>query len=158
MHTIQYASSRQEVWRWYWKAWARPKGLWLFHVVIAFTLAVTITRSGLGSPFRADQFAVAFFACLLLCLLLLPLWPQIKFKPSVRTLAIDESGLSTSIGKLSATRTWKEIATIEDNGKEIVIVGRNRNAFIVPMRAFQTDKAREEFLRDATFWHSKSAI
>jgi hypothetical protein len=34
MYTIKYSSSRQEVWRWYWRAWAKPNGLWLYHLII----------------------------------------------------------------------------------------------------------------------------
>ena len=149
MHTVHYASSRLEVWRWYWRAWAKPNGLWLFHVAIAFILAVSFTGVGLGRSFDVSQFAKACVFSTALCLILLPLWPQLRFKSSTRSLTIGPEGLITRIGEISGSRTWREISSIESDGEEVVIVGKNRNAFIIPSRAFQSAAARQEFLRDA---------
>jgi hypothetical protein len=153
MHTIHYASSRREVWRWYWRAWAKPKGLWLFHLGIALMIATSLT---LGN-FRASRFAVTALITFLLCVVLLPLWPQVRFKSAVRSLTIDPLGIKTTIGKLSASKIWADISTVEDRGEDIIIVGRNRNAFIIPMRAFTGGTNRQEFLNDAQRWHSQSA-
>jgi hypothetical protein len=35
MRTVSYASTRGEIWRRYWRAWARPAGLWRVHAVLA---------------------------------------------------------------------------------------------------------------------------
>jgi len=157
MHTIQYASSRREIWRWYWRSWAKPNGLWLFHVAISIILAASFTGVGLGQPFVPSRFAAAFLVSMAFCLLLLPLWPQFRFKASTRTLTIDATGLNTSIGKQSASRKWSDVSSVVDNGEEIIVTGKNRNALIIPKRAFQTEAARQEFFRDATTWHSQSA-
>jgi hypothetical protein len=156
MHSIQYASSRSEVWRWYWRAWAKPNGLWLFHVAFGVLFAASFTFSA-HEPFNIIRFILIVVLVTVACMVLFPLWPQIRFKPSMRSLSIDPSGISTTIGKLSASRDWNEVNSIVDNNEEIVIVGKNRNAFIIPKRAFQSDAARQEFLRDATHWHQKSA-
>jgi len=42
MYTLEYSSTRSEVWRWYWRAWAGPRGLWRLHVVILVTLALGV--------------------------------------------------------------------------------------------------------------------
>ena|ERR1051325_3121152 len=157
MHTIRYASSRSEVWRGYWRAWAKPQGLWRFHVAISAVLAASFAGVGLYPSFVLSSFVMAFAVSMALCLLLMPLWPQIRFKSSTRTLTIDASGINSCIGKRSAFRKWSEVSTIVDNGEEIVVTGKNRNAFIIPRRAFQTQAARREFFRDAKAWHSQSA-
>jgi hypothetical protein len=153
MHTIHYASSRREIWRWYWRSWAKPNGLWLFHVLIAVLIAISVTLR----DFSAKRFAVVGAVAFVLCVVLLSLWPQLKFKPAVRSLTIDPLGIKTTIGKLSASRTWAEISTIEDRGEDILFFGRNRNAFIIPIRAFIDVTNRREFLNDANRWHSQSA-
>jgi YcxB-like protein len=153
MHTVEYASSRREVWRWYWRAWAKPDGLWLFHVGIAIVIAASLSRG----IFEARRFAVAAIFAFILCAALLPLWPQIRFKSARRSLTIDPSGIRTTIGKVSGSRAWAQISSVEDRGEEIIIAGRNRNAFIIPMRAFTTETNRQDFLRDAKRWHAERA-
>ena len=156
MHTIEYASSRSEVWRWYWRAWAKPNGFWLLHLCfgVIFAAAFALTER---EPFSLARSAVVALAAMAVCVALLPLWPQIRFKSSPRSLTIDPAGLRTTIGKLSASRPWREIGAIADTGEEIVISGRNRNAFIIPKRAFKDGASRQEFLRDANIWHRQSA-
>lgn len=62
------------------------------------------------------------------------------------------------LGALSGMRPWKDVSCIEDTGEEILIVGTNRNAMVVPKRAFKDDAARRAFLEDAKSWHAASAI
>lgn len=80
----------------------------------------------------------------------MPLFPMIQFKPQMRTLTVDEHGISTSIGKKSGVRSWNQIRSVENEEGAIVIVGKNKNAFIVPARAFDNDAARADFLEYAT--------
>jgi len=87
-HTVEYALSRAEVWRTYWRAWAQPAGLWRFHVAIGILVAVAV-----------------------------------------------------SVLNRDAHYTW-------------LIIGTNRNAMIVPRRAFADDSARKNFLEDARSWHA----
>jgi hypothetical protein len=37
-YTVNYASRRSEVWRWYWGAWSSPIGLWRVHALLGFAL------------------------------------------------------------------------------------------------------------------------
>jgi hypothetical protein len=73
------------------------------------------------------------------------LFPMLKFKPQVRVLTLDESGIATSIGHHNATIPWNEVVDVRDDGEALVIQRRNLNAFIVPARAFETSEAREQF-------------
>jgi hypothetical protein len=97
-YTLKYATTRGEIWRWYWRAWARPVGLWRHHVALG-AVATVAAASAYGFAMwvwlPALVIGLAAMAC---CLLLFPLWPQIRFKPEVRTLEFDESGYRTSIG------------------------------------------------------------
>lgn len=93
---------------------------------------------------------------LVVCLLLFPLWPQIKYKRSIRTLTIGPEGIDTTIGSKSGKRVWSEVARIEDNGQEIVVTMLNMNAFVIPMRAFSSDDYRTQFLRDMVQWKLSS--
>jgi hypothetical protein len=88
---------------------------------------------------------------------LLPLWPQLRFKNDVRSLTITPAGFTTTIGRLSGARSWKDVSYIEDTGEEILIVGTNRGAMVVPKRAFENDAARRAFFEDAKSWHRASA-
>jgi hypothetical protein len=155
-HTIEYASARSEVWRWYWRAWAAPKGLWMYHVVIALSVSAVLQLGGWG--LNARRFFTAAVIIFILCVLLLPLYPQLRFKSTVRSLTIDPSGIKSTRGKQSLDCRWKDIAAIEDAGDAIVITraGANRNSFIIPRRAFTDDAGRTQFLRDARLWQQQS--
>lgn len=89
----------------------------------------------------------------------MPLVPMIQFKPQTRTLRVDEHGISTTIGAKSGVRKWSEIRSVTDEEGAIVIVGKNKNAFIVPARAFDGDVGRADFLgyTKAAFQAAQSA-
>lgn len=154
-HTIEYASSRREVWRAYWRAWAKPGGLWRFHVALGIAAAIVVWLSDRGGHFDRRLPMTAAVATLL-ATALLPLWPQLRFKHALRSLTIDATGFTTTIGALSGTRSWKDVSSIEDTGEEILIVGTNQNAMIVPNRAFENEAARRAFVEDAKSWHRAS--
>jgi PHD/YefM family antitoxin component YafN of YafNO toxin-antitoxin module len=156
MYTVRYASTRGEIWRWYWRAWARPKGLWRYHVLISLLSAIAVTAREKQNTFDAGHFILIFVVTMLGCVVLLPLWPQIRFKPSVRTLKIDEKGFETVIGRRSGARRWKEIRSVEESDGTIVITGNNNNAFIVPSRAFASEQERLEFYEAARRFHAGS--
>ncbi len=105
MYSLRYSSTRREVWRWYWRAWARPAGLWQYHVTIGVTAAVAILSAGGDTSFRLGSFAVAALLCTFLCAVVFPLWPQLKFKSAERLLEIGEAGCSTTVGKVSGSRS-----------------------------------------------------
>lgn len=80
------------------------KGLWRLHVAFA-AVATVAAASVYGFAVRVWlPAALIGVATLLGCLALFPLWPQIRFKPQVRTLELDGSGYRTSIGRIRGAR------------------------------------------------------
>jgi hypothetical protein len=154
MYTVNYASRRSEIWRWYWRAWKRPAGLWRFHVifglVFAFIYAVLLEPGAFRLGYCLAVAAIATVACVIF----FPLWPQVRFKPAVRTLTINAEGLETAVGTVSGSRLWKDIRSIEESDGAIVITGKNKNAFVVPDRAFANSSERRQFFEAARQWHS----
>ena len=154
VYTVTYASRRSEIWRWYWRAWKRPAGLWRYHVLLglmsAFFFAVLLEPG----PFRLDYFLAVTVLVTVACVVFFPLWPQLRFKSAVRTLTISAEGLVTAVGKVSGSRLWKEIHSIDESDGGIVITGINKNAFVVPERAFANRSQRQTFLEAARQWHS----
>src|SRR5581483_7024083 len=102
-HTVRYTSTRAEVWRWYWRAWAQPRGLWMVHGVIALAAAATVSMPGTAS-FDTSRFVHVAVSVVVACVVLMPLWPQLMFKPQERTLTIDANGFSTEVGSVSGAR------------------------------------------------------
>jgi hypothetical protein len=155
--TLRYRSSRAEVWRWYWRAWLRPKGLWRYHAVIFACVAAIILgpRAQPGPLKGQDVFAALAFASA--ALIFLAAWPQIRFKSQERVLTLDERGVSTVIGSLSASVPWNRVVSIDVDNDTIVITGKNGNAFIVPNRAFPGDLDRAEVIRIIRDWHHASS-
>ena len=153
-HTIEYASSRDEVWRAYWRSWARPAGLWRVHVTIALGIAAASELLLHGSAWHVSSLAVTAALAGLACVMLFPLWPQLRFKSATRKLTIDKDGFKTTIGARSGERSWQEIAAVEDIGEEILIIVKTGNAMVVPRRAFANETERARFLDVARNWHS----
>src|SRR5690242_18170653 len=98
MHQVSYASKRSEVWRWYWRAWVRPLGLWRFHVGFSLLFATAWTLRDDSSDVAG--FVAAFVVSLPIFVLFSSLWPQIRFKSETRILTIDPKGWTTQIGNL----------------------------------------------------------
>ena len=76
----------------------------------------------------------------------LVLYTQIRFKPQMRTIVLDKEGLKTTIGKKSGSRSWKELKSVEEQSDDLIITGKNGNAFIIPPRAFSSAENRAAFL------------
>ena len=77
------------------------------------------------------------------------------FKSRERTFEIGPNGIDSEIGGNRTHRDWREIASITDkNGVIAIVVARTRNAFLVPSRAFESAKQRDEFLRQAMAFHA----
>lgn len=103
MKTVSYVSTRREVWRYYWRAWARPAGLWVVHVLIG--LMVALVRTPSGTLPLSDSFVGTWLAATLVCMVVFPLYPLVRFKPQRRILTVDETGWTTEIGKVRGSRT-----------------------------------------------------
>jgi hypothetical protein len=152
-YTLRYATTRQEIWRWYWRAWAGPAGFWRFHLFSGAVVALILTVLD-RSPFNWSLLLVRIVVCTACLTVLLPLWPQIMFKPQVRTLEVDDSGFRTAVGRHRAARLWSEIRSLHDDGETIVLTGRNGNSMLIPRRAFEDAASRAIFLSDAKRWHA----
>ena len=157
-YTLQYATTRTELWRWYWRAWASLAGLWRLHVLIGATVALGVAWSSGFATLEWWPAARAGIAATLCCVVLLPLWPQIRFKPQVRTIELDESGYKTSIGRLSGNRRWSAIRSVHDDGNTVVLTTRQGNAMLIPYRAFGDGIDREQFVADVRAWHSRATL
>jgi hypothetical protein len=154
--TVNYASRRSEIWRWYWRVWAKPAGLWRVHVLFGAACGLVFTVVRNPNSFDVGFFLVAAAFYTLTLIILLPLWPQIRFKSAVRSLTINAQGLTTSIGKILASRLWSDVRSIDEKDNTVVIVGKNQNAFIVPARAFAGDSERREFYEAARLWYAQA--
>ena len=74
------------------------------------------------------------------------LYPQLRFKPRVRTIVLDREGLKTTVGKTSGARRWNELKSIDEEDGYLIITVKNGNAFIVPPRAFINPESRTDFV------------
>lgn len=150
-YTLQYAATRAEIWRWYWRAWASPAGLWRHHVAYG---AVAAFAAALVNGYAWLPSAILGLAVILFCIAVLPLWPQVRFKSQVRTLEVDESGYRTSIGRLNGSRRWFEIRSVHHDDSTIAITTRNGSAMLIPRRAFAEGIDRQRFVADVEAWHT----
>jgi hypothetical protein len=80
-----------------------------------------------------------------LFVLLMVVYPQLRFKSQIRRLEIDQEGISTIIGKRLGRRSWKEVLSVSEQDDRIIILSRS-GAFIVPARAFTSTEQRKAFL------------
>ena len=154
-YTLHYSSSRAEVWRWYWRAWSKPAGLWRIHLAIGVGIALGLVhfQEDLAHIHWARVLTHAVLASAT-CMVLFPLWPLIRFKPAERTLHVDPTGWRTTIGNRSGARAWKDIHDVSERNGVVAITGKNGNALLIPARAFATRAAREQFVVDARRWHA----
>src|ERR1700716_971431 len=130
--TIEYASSRREVWRAYWDAGGhgRPlEGAQRLGAAFAFSLALTIS-SGWALP-GIDDLAEAVITALL-AVAWMPLYTLLRVKRAKRILRVDQQGLTTRIGRKSAARTWPDIDRIERMPSgEILVITRKASMFVI---------------------------
>lgn len=141
--TISYASRRSEVWRWYWRSWRRM--LWKFHALIFATLVILESFFRYGRLPREPSELGTVAAIGIVPILLMPLYPLIRFKPQLCSFTADDRRISTSIGRKHGRIAWQDIAAVRMDGDFIVIERRNLNAFVIPPRAFQDNVAKLRF-------------
>ena len=151
--TVQYASTREEIYRWYLKLWKQK--IWKVHLLIfcvpIFLIALPMVVG--KKPVDVENILGSIAAGAGLVGLMWA-YPLLMFKPSPRTVTADESGITTSIGKKSASRKWAEIGAINESAEGGVIISvRSGGAIIVPPRAFYSAKIRADFVEAARNWH-----
>jgi hypothetical protein len=154
IYTVSYAATRAEVWRGYWREWARTTGLWRLHVLIGLAVGFAVTDRGNLSDFSPERFTAVSLGATAASVVLSSLWPQIRFKPQTRALTLDVEGFKTTIGSRTGERSWRDVRRVEDRDGNILIVGVNGNAMIIPMRAFATEADRQHCLESVKAWHA----
>ena len=143
---IEYASQRGELWNWYWRAWRNR--LWKTHLLTFLAVGVA-TTAGLDAMGHGTLTPTSFLlapAIGLLSISWMPIYPQMRFKSQMRSLEVNQDGISTTIGKLAARRSWEDVLSISEEDDRIIILGRNGNAFLVPGRAFTSIEEKQAFL------------
>lgn len=153
-YSLSYRSSRPEVWRWYWIAWRAR--FWRVHLVVSAVLAVVLSDILRVRP-TMNSLLLCFVAVLPVVTFLFALWPQVMFKNEERTLLVGPDGWSTKIGNKSGSRTWAEIASVQETADSVVITTTTSNALIVPARAFADKALKAQFVRDSQAWHQGHA-
>lgn len=152
-YSLHYASTRTEIWHWYWRELTRFRGLWRFHVLIGLAGGFVSADRGRLSQFSPERFAIASLVTLGASIVLLSVWPQLRFKPQTRLLTLNATGFTTTIGTQSGQRRWRDIARVEDHDGTILLVGKSGNAMIIPRRAFASDEDRQSCLASIQQWH-----
>ena len=155
--TLSYRSSRAEIWRWYWVAWRRPRGLWRYHLALfALAAGATLRLLGRTRTLGPGEWAIAAVVGLV-AIVWMPLWPEARFKLQERRLVLDQQGLATSIGSRSGETAWRDVASIETDMDTISINLANKSAYIIPSRAFSSSDERSRCLSMIRKWHSDAA-
>lgn len=152
--TLKYRSTRAEVWRWYWREWRRPHGLWRYHLLLlvglpSLALLAPVLLGVHAGVWPALTFAIT--ACIFLAL-----YPMIRFKPQERTLVIGPDGLSTTIGRKRGQRAWSVICEVTPADGGVVMKTSKSNAFIIPARAFAEPREVEDLLQRVAVWRAQA--
>ncbi|HEY1386594.1 MAG TPA: YcxB family protein [Dongiaceae bacterium] len=141
---VEYASQRKEVWNWYCRAWRRE--LWKFHLTVFAGVSGLVALLVIGDAGPTLPTVLAALACGLVSVGWMPMIPMLMFKPQVRSVEIDQDGISTTIDGQSARRSWSEIQSIAQEDGCIVMLGQKGSAFLIPPRAFHDNDHQQRFL------------
>jgi hypothetical protein len=121
--------------------------------LIGLAVGFVLAHRGNSSQFSPERFAIAGLATMGTSIVLLSLWPQLRFKPQTRVLTLNTEGFATTIGTQSGQRRWRDIARVENHEGTILLVGKNGNAMIIPPRAFASDADRQSCLVSIRQWY-----
>jgi len=149
-YKLRYSSTRAEIWQWYWRSW--KKSLWRIHVFFSVMAGFMLSGASFDSvkPMSWFAYTLAAFPFMVAAF---TAFPQIMFKPQERMLEVSSDGWKSQVGKMSGSRKWSKVASVEDTAGLVLIKGKNGNVLIVPLRAFESSAQREQFVKDAKSWH-----
>ena len=150
---ISYASTRQEVWRFYWRSLRTNRlhlGSWL--LLVGSMGAATFEIAHTGLALSGEGAASVAILAMLASAAWLALYPQIKFKPQQRTLEVTALGISTSIAGQAKSWPWSDVRSVSREGDSIVITSRTLNAMLVPARAFASPTEADNFFVACDQW------
>ncbi|MDA8382587.1 MAG: hypothetical protein M0037_05895 [Betaproteobacteria bacterium] len=148
--TIHYHASRREVWRGYWKTWRHR--LWASQVLAAAWAGWAFSNSTSRLP-SITSWGLAFLVALPVIALVMALVPQILFKSAERIVHVGPHGWSTEIGKVTETRAWSEVASVEEWAGQVVIASPSGDALVIPARALPDSASWRQFVQDIQQWH-----
>lgn len=139
---VEYASERREVWKWYCRAWRRD--LWKFHAIVVAVVAFLfiLLRGGAGPTL---SIMLAGLGCGILSVVWMPVVPLLLFQRELRSVELDQDGISTTIAGESFRRSWRDMDSVTEEDGYIVLQGR-KGAFLVPPRAFESPEQQQRFL------------
>src|SRR5580765_1982414 len=109
---IRYTANRSDIWHAYWYTCRHSIRMnilrlllfgWVFFVAESWLQGVLVTR--------AWRLSAAFIVASL-AMLLLAVYPLLRFKRGERTLTISTTGIATTIGKLYGDIPWIRIALV----------------------------------------------
>jgi hypothetical protein len=98
---------------------------------------------------RGDSLVLSLLAalgCGVLSVAWMPMVPLLLFQRELRTVELDQDGISTTIAGDSFRRSWRDIETVSEEDGYIVMQGKKGSAFLVPPRAFQSPDQQQRFL------------
>ncbi len=155
--TLRYATSRGELWTWYWREWRQE--LWRRWLVYGVILAIVdLGAAQLSHPIGALDI-VSASAVVLALFAFFAAYPQFSYKREERVIVFNAQGIDTRIGTKTAHRDWREIASVTDIGTHVVFtVAKSGNAFLVPARAFSDSKLRRFLLEHVASWRAAAII
>ena len=153
--TLQYSVKRAELAAWYWHSLrTNPKHRtgWLVCMgslaIAGFSVAANVGHASLATAAAAAIGVAAvgaiFFAG----------YPQLRYKPEVRILTADSTGLATAIGTRAERYDWAAVDRIRPGPSALLIQMRNANAFIVPDRAFGSAEQRDAFIAECAAYRA----
>lgn len=142
MLTVRYALTRNEVWRWYWKAWCQR--LWMVHALSAVVTVLAFSVYDLGGSL-ARSMGLGVLASLILAGAMIG-YPQLRYRPEERILTANTEGLSYVRGSQTGQVKWKVVRSAEFRDGDVIVSGRGGSAFIIPERAFASQEEALRFL------------
>lgn len=153
---VKYSLMRSEIWNCYWSRWWNG-GLYWFHLQLFLIISIGFLyfdyKYGVVSVNTFIKSVAAFVGTFTFMVL----YPQLMYKPQIRTLAINENGIHTQIAKYDKVIPWLEVSSLENSDGYIKISGRNKNTMLIPERAFSDVTEMQTFYEYAMEYVKKEA-
>jgi hypothetical protein len=124
--------------------------MWLLWVFGAFVLGAT---RNFTQPFSFR----AGLAVGISVMAILALYPQLRFKPQLRTLVLLPEKITTTIGARSEEYSWSDVGRLEKDGEYLIVGFRSLNAFVVPASAFTNGSSIDQVLSQLTDWRAAAS-
>lgn len=141
---IRYSTTKQEVFRWYMKRWKHK--LWMYHAIILAVILFTFSgESGSAGAMTAKPLFIALIYAVS-ALAFMGAFPLLVHRRKERILSVDDEGIRTTMGRQSGIMKWGRVGSVREEAGYIHIIGKNRNEFIIPDRAFKDKAGRKAFL------------